>query len=181
MTEETDVIERVINGDTEAFRVLIERYQGPVIRMIANMTGNGQDCESLAQDVFLAAYAKLKTFDPARSLFSTWLFTIARNKSINALRKQRLAAGARPPQRADTADPSETLARREALARLDEALAALPGRQRRALVLVEFEGLSYDEAAQVEGTRIGTIRSRISRARKALMNALGHLGADEPC
>jgi len=76
MTEELDVIRRVLDGDTESFRWLVDRYAGPVVRMIRNITGDSHTCEDLAQEVFLAAYAKLRTFDPDRSQFSTWLFTV---------------------------------------------------------------------------------------------------------
>lgn len=168
MTDETDIIQRVLAGDTESFRLLVERYQRPVVRMICNTTGDAQSSDDLAQEVFLTAFAKLKTFDPARSRFSTWLLTIARNKSINLLKKKRPDVVAEPPETVDCEGPLEDVTRREAFARLDRALRSLPARQRRVLVLVEFEGLSYDEAAQIEGTRTGTIKSRLSRAKARL-------------
>jgi RNA polymerase sigma-70 factor (ECF subfamily) len=172
MIEESDIIQRVLEGDTESFRLLVERYEKLVVRMICNTTGDVRHGEDLAQDVFLAAFANLKRFDPARSRFSTWLLTIARNKSINVLKKKRPDVVAEPAQPTTTNEPLEDVTRREAFARLDRALQSLPDRQRRALTLVEFEGLSYDEAAQIEGTRTGTIKSRVNRARARLAEVL---------
>jgi len=180
MTNELDIIEAVLAGRTESFRLLVERYERPVVSMVRNMTGDPQTAEDVAQEVFLTAFAKLRTFDPARSRFSTWLFTIARNKSVNALKKRRPRLFGRPPERADSCEPGEGMERREAMAMLDSALAALPAKQRRAFVLVEFEGLSYEETAQIEATRIGTIKSRVSRARAALAQALKGYDGDRP-
>jgi RNA polymerase sigma-70 factor (ECF subfamily) len=172
MTEELRIIQRVLEGDTESFRLLVERYERPVTVMIRNITADTRNCEDLAQDVFLAAFTNLRTFDPARSRFSTWLLTIARNRSINLLKKRHRERATEPPPSIDCEEPLENATRREAFARLDEAVRSLPARQHRALVLVEFEGLSYEEAAQIEGTRIGTIKSRLSRAKAALAEIL---------
>ena len=180
MTDETLAIERVLQGDTESFRLLVERYERPVARMIRNLTGDAHHCEDLAQDVFLTAFAKLRTFDPACSRFSTWLLTITRNKSINHLKKKRPRAIAEMPVRLDETTPLETLTHREAFAALERALAALPRRQHRAFVLAEFEGLPYEQIAQIEGVRVGTIKSRVSRARARLSETLRRNEANTP-
>ena len=86
MSEDRDIVSQVLNGDADAFRLLVERYNRPVISMVRNIVSDYAAAEDVAQDVFLTAYKKLSTFDNARSRFSTWLFTIARNKSINAIR-----------------------------------------------------------------------------------------------
>ena len=172
MKQEAKVIHQVLEGDTESFRLIIERYERPVVRMIRNIINNRESCEDIAQDVFFTAYRKLASYDPARSNFSTWLFTIARNKSINAMRKKRPVSMSELPQNSDTHNPSDELAEREFFDELDAGLEALPSAQKRAFVLVEFENLSYAEIAQIEGVRIGTIKSRINRAKKKLANAL---------
>jgi RNA polymerase sigma-70 factor (ECF subfamily) len=177
MTNETEIIRRVQAGDVEAFALIVERYQLPVVRMIRNITFNGRTCEDIAQEVFLAAYTKLASFDPARSNFSTWLFTIARNKSINALRKKRAVPTAMPPDPVEIRGPEHEFQHKELLAELDRQLRRLPRRQRTALVLAEFEGLSYEQIAQIEHTRTGTIRSRISRARAKLRSAINSFDA----
>ncbi len=172
MTQETEVIRQVLQGDIESFRLIVERYERPIVRMIRNVTGDRECCEDIAQDVFLAAYKKLSSFDPACSSFSTWLFTIARNKSINASKKKRARLMSKLPERTNPYDPSDELAEAEFIGRLDAELAALPSTQRRAFVLAEFEKLPYDKIAQIEGARIGTIKSRINRAKKKLRSAL---------
>jgi RNA polymerase sigma-70 factor, ECF subfamily len=172
MIEEISIIKTVLDGDTESFCLLVERYQKPVIRMIANLINDRHACQDIAQEVFLAAYKKLASFDPERSSFSTWLFTIARNKSINAMRARRAMLAGATPDRMDSSDPADTLSRNELFARLDRALNALKPRHRRALVLAEFENLSYEQIAQIEGVRIGTVKSRINRAKSRLRLAL---------
>ena len=89
MAEDIRIIRQVIDGDVDSFRLLVQRYHKPIISMINHIINDSHASEDVAQDVFLAAYKKLASFDPARSNFSTWLFTIARNKSLNALRKKR--------------------------------------------------------------------------------------------
>ncbi|MBA7625716.1 RNA polymerase sigma-H factor [subsurface metagenome] len=172
MTREIEVIRQILQGDIESFRLLLERYERPVVRMVRNITNNIESYEDVAQDVFFTAYRKLASFDPARSSFSTWLFTIARNKSLNVLKKKRVLSMSELPERADSRKPSDNMARKEFFDRLDRELQALPSRQRRAFVLAEFEKLPYEQIAQIEGVRIGTIKSRINRAKNKLRLAL---------
>ena len=172
MTQDTEIIRQVLEGDIESFRLVLERYEMPIIRMIRNITGNKECCEDIAQDVFLAAYKKLVSFDPALSSFSTWLFTIARNKGINSLKKKRIPSMNEPPQEVDTANPSDNMAQKEFFDQLEQVLQRLPVKQKTAFVLAEFEELPYEQIAQIEGVRIGTVKSRINRAKKKLKSAL---------
>lgn len=176
--KEAVVIHRVLRGDVDSFRLLVERYQGPVIRMIRNITGDSYICEDIAQDVFFTAYKKLGTFDPGRSSFSTWLFTIARNRSINAVKKKSALTVSALPEPVTHNNPSDNLANQELCAELDRVLETLPGRQKRAFVLAELERLSYREIAQIEGVRIGTVKSRINRAKKKLRSVLERIEED---
>ena len=89
MNEDLDAIRRVLAGDVESFRRLVERYQRPLLTMVRNLTPPNTDHEGVAQEVFLAAFRCLASFDPKRSAFSTWLFTIARNRCRNELARRR--------------------------------------------------------------------------------------------
>jgi len=171
-SDDTEVIRQILRGDKESFRQLVERYEKPVFRVIKNIAGDKESCEDIAQDVFLSAYKKLGTFDPAISKFSTWLFTIARNKSVNALKKKKAAATSELPEKTNSSNPQMNMEEKEFFERLDKELEALPVKQKTAFVLSEFEKLSYEEIAQIERTKIGTIKSRISRAKEKLRMAL---------
>ena len=178
MTQETEIIRQILDGDTESFRLLLARYEKPVVRMIRNITYDKESCEDIAQEVFLTAYKKLASFDPDRSNFSTWLFTIARNKSLNELKKKKPLSMSNLPEMSNPHNPSDEMAEREFFDRLDKILQTMPSRQRRAFILAEFENLSYEEIAQIEGARLGTIKSRINRAKKKLRKALEEFAGD---
>jgi RNA polymerase sigma-70 factor, ECF subfamily len=165
-------IQRVLGGDADAFRALVERYQNPVRRMVRNYTSDSHGYEDIAQEVFLTAYRKLAKFDPTRSCFSTWLFTITRNLSWNALRKTQPLVMQEIPERQSGANPDQQMQEQEYGSVLEKALQALPGRFRRAFVLAEIEKLSYEEIARIEGVRFGTVKSRIHRAKQKLQAAL---------
>ena len=124
--------------------------------------------DDVAQETFLAAYLHLGSYDPKKGKFSTWLFTIARNKCINGLKKQRpLAMESLPPQVARRG-PADELIEAEFFAGLDHALGTLPFEQKSAFVFAEMLGLSLEEIAQIEATPLGTVKSRISRAKEKL-------------
>lgn len=176
--KDTDVIHQVLRGDVNSFRLLVERYQGPVIRFIRNMINDSHICEDIAQDVFLTAYKKLASFDPHRSNFSTWLFVITRNKTLNALKKKKPVSMSQLPQTHDSQNPSDDLGKKELFNELNRILQSIPAIQKTAFVLAEFEELSYAEIAQIEGTKIGTIKSRINRAKNKLRSALMDLNGD---
>ncbi len=169
---ENQIVQRVLQGEREAFQGIIERYQGPVLRLLRHLIGHEQGSEDIAQDVFMTVYVQLKSFDSTRSRFSTWLFTIARNKAINALKKKRPAYVAMVPEKVDEHDPADVTMEKEMFERLDRELYRLPARQRRALIWAEFEQLPYEEIARIEGVRLGTIKSRINRARAKLRAVL---------
>ena len=168
--EELELIRRVVDGEINAFEHLVLHYQDRLLRMIATLLNDERRlAEDLAQTVLVEAFRRLKDFDPDRSKFSTWLFMIARSRSINALKKKRPALLAEIPEReAPAPDPTH----RESLRTLDHALHQLPEKQKRAFILVALEDLSYAEAAQIETTTIGTIKSRVSRARDFLKTSL---------
>ncbi len=173
--EEADLeaIERVLAGELSAFEELVIRYERPLRSMIQHLTGNHETTRDVAQDAFVAAFRHLGRFDPSRSLFPTWLYAIARHRCLNLRRKSRREVG-EPMTGADamTESPSDEAIRRESFARLDAALDRLPEPLRRVFVLAELDGLPYEQIAQLEGVRPGTVKSRVSRARARLREGL---------
>jgi len=169
--EDCELVSRVLAGRTDDFRVLVERHQVSVFRFAAALVGNREEAEDIAQEAFLAAFANLSGYDSSRAGFSTWLLEIARNRCINLLKRKRPIALNEPDSVIDvtSADP---IVCQELSQQLDRALAALPVEQRSAFILAEIEQLPYAEIAQIERTPLGTVKSRINRAKQRLQSLL---------
>ena len=169
--EDRELARRVLAGQTDDFRVLVERHQLSIFRFASGLLGNREEAQDVTQEVFLAAFANLSGYDSSRAAFSTWLFTIARNRCINLLKQSRPIALSEPNSIGDvtSADP---IVRQELSQQLDRALTALPVEQRSAFVLAEIEELPYAEIARIERTSLGTVKSRIHRAKQRLQSLL---------
>jgi RNA polymerase sigma-70 factor (ECF subfamily) len=173
------IVGRVLAGETEAFRGLVERYEASVLRIVRNLAPRGTAPEDIAQDAFVSAFLALRSFDAVRGPFASWLFTIARNKSLNARKKMAPLLVEELPVVAFATTPADDFAYAETQERLDAALEALPDDQRSCFVLEEIVGLTTDQVADMEGVAVGTIRSRLSRAKASLRAALApFLGED---
>ena len=168
MNDDLDAIQRVLADDVESFRSLVDRYQRPLLTLVRNLTPHDTDREAIAQEVFLAAFRCLASFDSKRSAFSTWLFTIASNRCKNELARRRPVAGVELPESVDPRSPEREASEAELFRQLDAALDALPFEQRSAFVLAQLQGLSYEDVGRIEGVRVGTVKSRIARAREKL-------------
>ena len=179
VTEEETIIERVLNGELEAFAELIEMYQEPLMRMTYQFLHDREGSRDLVQDVFVAVYQNLPSYDPARSRFSTWIYTVARNRCKNALRKKRPVVMSEPPEQPDEETPVAQARKREVFQALDKALEALPGGMKRVFVLSEMEGLPQSEIARIEGVSVGTVKSRLNRAKGRLQELLKGWREDE--
>ncbi len=175
MNEDLDAIQRVLADDVESFRQLVERYQRPVLTLVRNLTPRDTDHEGIAQEVFLAVFRCLASFDAKRSAFSTWLFTIARNRCRNELARRRPVAGVELPECVDLRSPEREASEAELFRQLDAALGALPFEQRSAFVLSQLQGLSYEDVGRIEGVGLGTVKSRVARAREKLRCLLRHV------
>lgn len=172
MSDDETIIRRVLAGERDQFRVLVERHEAGVWGLIRAMRPQGADREDLAQEAFLAAFLHLETFDAGRGSFRTWLFAIARNACRNA-RRGAGHATADVLERIDETTPAHLAAEAESFRRLDAALDALPEEQRLIFVLTELQGMSHAEAAEVANIPVGTVKSRLFRAKEWLREALG--------
>ncbi|WP_421354647.1 RNA polymerase sigma factor RpoE [Aeromonas veronii] len=173
------LVERVQRGDKAAFNLLVKKYQHKVVNLVARYVNNPGDVPDVAQEAFIKAYRALPTFR-GESAFYTWLYRIAVNTAKNYLTSQ----GRRPPSSDVEADEAESYGGGEALqevstpenlALTDEikrtvfsAIEALPEDLRTAITLRELEGLSYEDIAEIMDCPVGTVRSRIFRAREAI-------------
>jgi RNA polymerase sigma-70 factor, ECF subfamily len=175
--DDRELVRRVLAGQTDDFRVLVERYQLSIFRFALGLLGNREAAEDVAQEVFLAAFVNLSGYDSSRASFSTWLFTIARNRCINLLKQRRVIALNELDSIGDVA-LADPIANQELSQQLDRALAALPVEQRSSFVLAEIEELPYAEIARIEGTSVGTVKSRIHRAKQRLQSLLEPLMRD---
>jgi len=188
-TEQIDdkvLVERAARGDGIAFSELVNRHYEKAVRVSFGMLKDRFDAEDVAQEAFARVYRKLESFE-GQSAFSTWLYRIVVNLSIDSLRKRKRQRRAdvddemtREALRSDEelwpvfdqADPMLSVERRELRARLDAAFAELPEIHRAVLVLREVQGLSYEEIADALEIKKGTVMSRLFHARKAMQKLL---------
>src|SRR4051794_14992128 len=169
------LIDACRSGKTEAFGVLVSRYQDRLYPTAFRLTGCAEDALDLLQEAFLRAYEKLERFH-GESSFYTWIYRIAVNLALSDRRKRRHESGAVLPfDPADARiedDPSAPLERAERDERIQEALNALAPDHRAVVVMKEFDGLRYEQIGAMLGVPVGTVRSRLHRARCELRERL---------
>jgi RNA polymerase sigma-70 factor (ECF subfamily) len=182
--DDSDCVILARAGNEHAARELVDRHTPALFRLHRRMLGSREAAEDATQETFLRAFRSLTQFDTT-GRFRTWLHTVAWNHARDCLRHRRrrtavsaspwpaddsAPTGARPDPRAEA--PARAAERREEEEWLHRGLEQLRPTQRALLSLREFEGLSYDELAQVFGCRVGTIKSRVHRARMELKDVL---------
>ncbi len=173
--EDAALVERMREGDESAFTVLFERHRAAVFRYAIHMRGrDAASADDVVQDVFLAFLRQAEQFDPSRGSVVAYLLGIARRRLLREFGRQRFDESLDDvdPVAAPDADPLEGLTRAETVAQVRAAIATLPPPFREAIVLCELNELDYASAADVIGCPIGTVRSRLHRARALLMRAL---------
>jgi RNA polymerase sigma-70 factor (ECF subfamily) len=157
-------LRRARQGDLGAFEELVRAYQADVWRFAYHFTRDRTLAEDVTQEAFLRAFRFLRTFR-GDSRFTSWLFRIARNCAMDALRTRKTLVDRHPPPPVGPTDPQQRL-------ELQTALSAVSKEHREAFLLVEVFGLTYREAADVLDVRVGTVKSRMHRARRSMMDAL---------
>ena len=172
-----DLLRRAAGGEREAFELVYHRYQHVVYRFARAMTGRPDAAEDVTQEVFIALIKELPRYDPARAVFTTYLYGIARNLSRNRWRRgqRRLALETIGLESRTTPDPFELLERAQAAAQVHRALRGLPLRYREVIILCDLHGLAYAEAALVVRSSVSGVRARLHRARHLLRLKLGRL------
>jgi RNA polymerase sigma-70 factor (ECF subfamily) len=167
-------LERCRRGNAEAFRALVRAYQDRVFGLCVALAG--ADGEDLAQETFVRVHGSIKQFEPqGPAALSTWILKIARRLCIDRARGARVRLAAPEVEVASNATPEHAVSARQTGDRLRAAIAALPEDQRAVIALREWDGLEYEAIAEIEGVPVGTIRSRLARAREALRTALADL------
>ncbi len=185
MTQNTDLndselLRSMLAGDEEALALLYRRRQGSIYRFALQMSGSKTIAEDVTQEVFLFLMREGHVFDPARGSVSAFLLGVARNHVLRRLRVEQLLA----PLTDDTDDdvpsmhastdvcPLEDLTRAETIESVRRAVLSLPSKYREVVVLCELQDISYEETAEILGCAIGTVRSRLYRARALLLAKL---------
>jgi RNA polymerase sigma-70 factor (ECF subfamily) len=177
--EDAALVRKAQQGDMDAFESLVRKYQQRVYALCRRLTGAHQSADDLAQETFIKAYYALGRFDAQWPLYP-WLRRIALNTGLNYLkarkRERPLLEGAlgarRMPFTAPADDPEEQLERAEFEARFERAVASLPADQRSVFVLRFHESMSYEEISRTLDLPIGTVMSRLNRARQKLKSLL---------
>ncbi len=175
--EDDECVARAQRGDVAAFSELVARYQDRIYRFLVRLTRSQDDALELTQETFLSAYQALPRWRPD-ARFTTWLFRIARNQAFDWLRRSKRVefVALEEGQGFDIADPAPTpdaaLETVQRLRALERALARLPAEHREILLLREIEEMSYEEIAGVLDVSLGTVKSRIARARAGLLEKM---------
>ncbi len=176
--DDSGVVAAFLGGNKRAFNELVERYQSRLLNFVYRTTGDRERAEDLVQETFIRIYRHLHRFDQSKK-FSTWAYTIASNLAKNELRnrsrnplvlfqalKKSWDADQRPLEWEDnTYRPDDLFRKRHLRQMVDSAVAELPEHHRNVFVLREMEGKTYEEIAEITGCNLGTVKSRLNRAR----------------
>ncbi|MGH7541522.1 MAG: sigma-70 family RNA polymerase sigma factor [Gemmatimonadota bacterium] len=175
---DADLVGRYLEGDRFSFQELVGRYQERLLNFIYRTIGDRDRSEDLVQETFVRVYRHLHRFDPTKK-FSTWIYTIASNLAKNELRnrsrnplvlfqaiKKNWDADHRPLQWEDTSySPDDLFRKRHLREKVEKAVEELPEHHKVVFVLREMEGKTYEEISEITGVTLGTVKSRLNRAR----------------
>lgn len=181
--DDQSLIDACRAGDSEAFGELVRRYQDRLYPTLLRLTGRADDALDLLQDVFLRAYLKLGQFH-GESAFYTWLYRLAINLALSERRRRRSVTPplvAEPAEAIEQSDPAGPLLRAERERQVHEAIASLAPEHRAVVVMKDLDGLPYEEIATILKIPVGTVRSRLHRARNELRLKLRDVGEDLRC
>ena len=183
--DDAAVVTAFLGGEERAFQELVERYQTRLLNFVYRTIGDREKAEDLVQEVFIRVYRHLHRFDRSKK-FSTWIYTIASNLAKNELRnrsrnplvlfqtiKKNWQDEDRPLQFEDVGSRPDDLYRKRHLRELvEESVAQLPEHHREVFVLRELEGKSYEEIAEITSCNLGTVKSRLNRARNSFASII---------
>lgn len=185
MSEETQLIDLAVQGDRSAFTALVEMNQERLFASMIQVTGSPDEAEEVVQEAFIRAFIKLDTFQ-GNSQFFTWLYRIAFNSALTRKRRNRVRVSLdhwRESNGLEVADPAdavdEPMLRQERVNRVRAAIQILSEDHRTILVLREMQERSYEDIAEILEISIGTVRSRLSRARNQLKVTLEAMENEE--
>ena len=184
---DTELLRSMLAGDDEALTLLYRRRQAGVYRFALQMSGSKSIAEDVTQEVFLFLMREGNVFDPTRGSVSAFLFGVARNYVLRRLRVEQLLSPLNDESDDDTLlqqpgtdlCPLEDLTRAETIESVRKAVLSLPAKYREVVVLCELQDVSYGETAEILGCAIGTVRSRLHRARALLLAKLRPVGEFE--
>jgi RNA polymerase sigma-70 factor (ECF subfamily) len=180
LLDDSAVVGEFLGGEERAFTELVERYQGRLLNFIYRTIGDREKAEDLVQEVFIRVYRHLHRFDRSKK-FSTWAYTIASNLAKNELRnrsrnplvlfqtvQKNQGDSERPVEFEDfNSRPDDMYERRHLRQLVEETVAKLPEHHRNVFILRELEGKSYEEIAEITDCNLGTVKSRLNRARNS--------------
>ncbi|GAC1653654.1 MAG: sigma-70 family RNA polymerase sigma factor [Gemmatimonadaceae bacterium] len=183
--DDSAVVSSFLSGEERAFQELVERYQTRLLNFVYRTIGDRERAEDLVQEVFIRVYRHLQRFDRSKK-FSTWIYTIASNLAKNELRnrsrnplvlfqtiQRNWQDEERPLEFEDPGSRPDDLYRKRHLRELVEAsVAKLPEHHRQVFVLRELEGKSYEEIAEITDCNLGTVKSRLNRARSSFASLI---------
>jgi len=184
MNDDHQLVKRTLKGDREAFEMIVRRYQQPILNYVGRMVRERELALDLSQDVFIKAYAALRSFQP-RFKFSTWLFKIASNTVIDYWRKKKTPTVSLdqpidddcPELTLQVADDGPSVTRAyelgEVRGRIEEALHKVPASLRELFVWRHINGFSYEEMAEMKDLPVGTVKNRVFQAKEMLKKLLG--------
>jgi RNA polymerase sigma-70 factor (ECF subfamily) len=170
---DAECVKRIQQGDTDSFEILVRRHQKPTFNLVYRLLGNYDEAAEIAQEVFLSAYRSIHQFRGDAN-FSTWLYRIAfnqastRRKSVNIEQNRHVALESVEIAGDGADDPAKTFARKEIQLQVQQALNSLDKDEALIILLRDLQDVPYEEVAQMLDIPIGTVKSRLHRARQAL-------------
>ena len=178
VSDDAPLIEQTLKGDPAAFGQLVSKYQDRLFNALVHSVGHTEDARDIVQDAFVQAFVKLDTFHQT-SAFYTWLYRIAFNVAASRRRKRKIVSSVEQVREVSGqepvdggAEPSGRMEQQERRRQVREALAQLSEEHRAILVLREMDGYDYEEIAEILDLPVGTVRSRLHRARLQMRNQL---------
>ncbi|MBN1393419.1 MAG: sigma-70 family RNA polymerase sigma factor [Pirellulales bacterium] len=178
MSDDAQLIEQTLAGQSEAYGELVMKYQDRLYNTVFHVVGHAEDARDIVQEAMVQAFIKLETFR-RQSAFFTWLYRIAFNAAVSRRRRRRPTASLeRARENADwepseeNGDPAQSMERKERCRQVRNAIARLPEEYRVVIVLREIEGCRYETIAEVLDLPVGTVRSRLHRGRLQLKEQL---------